>query len=259
MSKWQLPVLVALVVLSAGCLNLQSPSSTALEERITYLERKVDILNSKLELLQKTNLSGDIYGPLNGTKISENTITSSHIVDGTISKNDVNPSEIQLRVSSACPAGYYMVGIMENGSVMCRLYNASGGSLSDVLKNGNGAGGQNITGLYAIETERVDANEICLDSQCASDWPQIENYTLTKVVGQFAVNPPSPSQPYRTLVMSTTFEWDLCALSMEQPFSDGGYCKIYAHNGIWHLQTYKAHCEAYCITYRLERDNTSSS
>ncbi len=57
--------------------------------------------------------------PLASAGIPAGAVTSAKILDGTVAAIDVNPAEVQRRVSGACAASQLMTGVNEDGTVAC--------------------------------------------------------------------------------------------------------------------------------------------
>lgn len=58
--------------------------------------------------------------PLGGSGLAPSSVTTTTIVDGTIGSVDVNSTQVQLRVSGACPAGQAMRSVAASGAVVCQ-------------------------------------------------------------------------------------------------------------------------------------------
>lgn len=58
--------------------------------------------------------------PLGSGGMAPSTVTTTTIVDGTIGSVDVNSTQVQLRVSGACPAGQAMRSVAASGTVVCQ-------------------------------------------------------------------------------------------------------------------------------------------
>lgn len=73
-----------------------------------------------------------------------NSITAGMIVDGTVGASDVNPAEVQLRVSASCNTGSSIRMINQDGTVVCETNDNSGGTVTQI-NTGAGLSGGPIT------------------------------------------------------------------------------------------------------------------
>ncbi|MBW2263105.1 MAG: hypothetical protein JRG91_14120 [Deltaproteobacteria bacterium] len=64
-------------------------------------------------------------------------VTSSMIVNNSITSTDVDSSSVQVRVTGTCPAGNYVYGITSTGGVNCRAESGGGGSVSSSWRAGS--------------------------------------------------------------------------------------------------------------------------
>jgi Chaperone of endosialidase len=115
------------------------------------------------------------------TTLAPGSITSTTILDGTIAAADVNTSEVQRRVASACPAGQLMTAVNQDGSVVCEAVTAStGGDITAVTAgpglSGGGASGAVTLGIAPggvtsaqIAANAVDASKILDGAVALSD------------------------------------------------------------------------------------------
>ena len=122
-------------------INTLSPGRTV--DVIGELEADTIYQNGNQVLDVGTNFSGDVTGSYNNLQLGSDVVGS----------NEVNSSEIQLRVSGSCPAGQSIREIYENGSVVCEAddsgITSESDTLSDVLSRGNVA--ENYVWLNASE------------------------------------------------------------------------------------------------------------
>ncbi len=91
-------------------------------------------------------------GSITEAKLADGAVTGGKIGDGTIGAADVNPSQVQLRVQAACPAGQLMTAVNENGTVACEAVSSgSGGDITEVTA-GSGLAGGGTTGAVTLRT-----------------------------------------------------------------------------------------------------------
>ncbi len=186
-------VATLLVVVSFGYTYTQAQKIIALTNALNETQTQLAESNLKLQLLEsklnlagsgeetgETNiefkLNGEVYGPLGDTKIAEDVIDGSNIIDHSIGESEINSSEVQLRIIDQCPDGYYIRNIDENGHLTCGKPQAGSGSsgssgdLEEVLLNGNDANNRDIKGVDELEASKVSTDELCLDGDCRSSW-----------------------------------------------------------------------------------------
>jgi hypothetical protein len=90
-----------------------------------------------------------------------NSVTGVSIVDGSVSSADINPAQVQRRVTGTCPAGQFLRAINQDGSGVCAADANSGGSVTSIA-TGTGLTGGPITasGTLAIANGGVGAAQI---------------------------------------------------------------------------------------------------
>lgn len=91
--------------------------------------------------------------------VSDNSIDSLHIVNGSISIDDVNTTQIQARASVVCQQGFAIAGIGEDGSVTCRNLNV--GALTSWSLDGNAGttAGTDFLGTTDDEPLEIHVND----------------------------------------------------------------------------------------------------
>ncbi len=144
----------------------------------------LELSNAKAELAQlreemaalegvagSLELKGDVVGPVDNTQIAEGAVGSGEIADGSISAVDVDSAEIQLRVKEACPQGSFVWKINEDGTVVCSSPtspNFTTPAIAQVLAAGGDAEGHALANLSSLESQKVVAGEVEVDSLAAS-------------------------------------------------------------------------------------------
>jgi hypothetical protein len=83
-------------------------------------------------------------GAVTTAKIAPGAVDSSRVLDGSIGAADVVLSEIQRRITAACPSGQFMREVNQDGAVTC-AGSAGGGDITAVLP-GNGLSGGGTSG-----------------------------------------------------------------------------------------------------------------
>ena len=96
--------------------------------------------------------TGAAPGSVTAVSLAPGAVGSAAIADGTVGAADVDSSQVQLRLSGACPTGQFMVGSALSGTVTCSDGAASGSNTSTALGTNalaNGASGARSTAIGA--------------------------------------------------------------------------------------------------------------
>ncbi|MEZ5291527.1 MAG: tail fiber domain-containing protein [Vicinamibacterales bacterium] len=90
--------------------------------------------------------------PLGGSPrpVAAPTVDSAAIVDGSIGAVDVDASQIQQRIATACPSGELMSGVNQDGSVACESVTASSGGDITAVNAGLGLTGGGTSGAVTL-------------------------------------------------------------------------------------------------------------
>jgi hypothetical protein len=64
-----------------------------------------------------SEIASDAVG---SSKIASNAVGSSEIASGAVGESEINTAEVQTRVSQSCGEGFYLIGINQDGSVICQ-------------------------------------------------------------------------------------------------------------------------------------------
>lgn len=125
--------------------------------------------------------------------LPDNAVTSSKIADGAVGGSDIDPAQVQKRVTSVCPTGQLMTGVTETGGVVCQaVTSSSGGDITGVNPGtgltGGGASGEVTLGLASsgvtaayLAPNAVDASKILDGAIGAADINQSQ--VQARVVG----------------------------------------------------------------------------
>ncbi|MCC7243860.1 MAG: hypothetical protein IT180_18205 [Acidobacteria bacterium] len=88
--------------------------------------------------------------PIPVTQLGPDVVTTLELAPGAVRLADINTTEVQARVTGACPAGQAMSGINANGTVACTSIVGGGGGGSNVAfkAGGNALGAQISAPVY---------------------------------------------------------------------------------------------------------------
>ena len=244
--------------LLAGNINYTSPEDkkiAALEERVRALEAEVAECKRKANVRYGSlPLSGDIGGTLMNNYIKPNAITSYHIKDHSIEAEDVNSSQIQLRIKSSCSEGEFLVGVDEEGNAICL---SAVPSLSEVLREDGDAKGYSISNVGSVEARSMRASEsLCLSGECIAHFSDIfssdSNY---RIVSESCIDDDSS---YGETCVIGRYSNAFCALTRMGTNGDSTTSKCFVFTAgyntktnewIWEIYSYRADCEASCIIF----------
>lgn len=149
-------------------------------------------------LSPRTELTAAPYA-LGAVAALANSVTTTSIVDGSIGSVDIDPGQIQRRVSGACPVGQFLRQVNPDGSVICAVDADAGGTVTSIA-TGAGLSGGPITGSGTISVAaggigatQIDAAQVqrriaagCPDGQHLS----AVNEDGTVVCGIDTIGPP---------------------------------------------------------------------
>lgn len=79
-------------------------------------------------------------GSITEVKLADGAVTAAKIVDGTIGAQEIDPGQVQQRIQSQCPGGQVMIGVNQNGTVVC-VTSGAGGDITGVVAGTGLAGG----------------------------------------------------------------------------------------------------------------------
>lgn len=110
------------------------------------------------------NSGGTVTSITAGVGLSGGTITGSGTVavaDGGIGAQQVNPAQVQARVTGSCAAGLHVRTINQDGSVVCEQDGNSGGTVTSIATGTGLSGGPiSMTGTIAIADGGVGLAQI---------------------------------------------------------------------------------------------------
>lgn len=111
-------------------------------------------------LSPRTELTAAPYA-LSALTALANSVTTTSVVDGTITAVDIDPAQIQRRIDGSCASGQYLRAVNADGSVQCAADVDSGGTVTSIA-TGAGLSGGPITnsGTISIAAGGVGAAQI---------------------------------------------------------------------------------------------------
>ena len=137
--------------------------------------------------------TGGSLRPIPPSGLPDGSVTSAKILDGAVGGTDIDPTQVQKRLTSSCPSGELMTGITESGSAVCQAVSSTaGGDITDV-NAGTGLTGGGTTGSVTLglatagvttpylAPNAVDASKILDGTIGASDINQAQ--VQTRVTG----------------------------------------------------------------------------
>ncbi|MBP7779159.1 MAG: tail fiber domain-containing protein [Acidobacteria bacterium] len=84
--------------------------------------------------------------------LPDNAVTSAKIADGAVGGSDIDGTQVQRRVSSACSSGELMTGVNEDGTVVCQAVTSGAGGDITAVNAGTGLTGGGATGDVTLQT-----------------------------------------------------------------------------------------------------------
>ena len=90
-----------------------------------------------------------------------NSVTTTSIVDGTIDSVDINPAQVQRRVTGTCPSGQYVRVVNADGTVTCGSDANAGGTVTSIATGAGLTGGPiTATGTISVAPGGIGTTEI---------------------------------------------------------------------------------------------------
>lgn len=150
------------VAVAQGLFSVQldfGPSQFAGDRQ--WLEVRVRASGGSFETLSpRTELTAAPYA-LGAVVALANSVTGTSIVDGSIGSADIDPSQVQRRVSGACPAGQFLRAVNADGSVACGADADSGGTVTSIATGAGLTGGPiSASGTISIAPGGVGSAQI---------------------------------------------------------------------------------------------------
>ncbi|MEZ5287448.1 MAG: tail fiber domain-containing protein [Vicinamibacterales bacterium] len=91
--------------------------------------------------------------PLAAAALRDGSVDSATIADGSIAAVDIDASEVQRRIATACPSGQLMTGVAEDGSVACEAVSSTSGGDITAVSAGTGLSGGGLSGAVTVSAD----------------------------------------------------------------------------------------------------------
>jgi hypothetical protein len=96
-------------------------------------------------------------GSVTTAKLAANAVDSSKIAPGAVGATDINETEVQRRVATACPSGQLMTGVNVDGTVVCAAGAGSGDITGVAAGAGLTGGGDSGDVVLAVDTTTIQS------------------------------------------------------------------------------------------------------